>query len=150
MRQGERIEPYAYLRHVFTELPMAQSLAEVEALLPTRFGPAALDRDSLQGSIPAARQPRLLRGAYLAVCSDTQVGRRNRSRHDVAGPEVTDLAFPARTDVASLARAVAASDAGSMCVVFETLPVDLGDRRRTGVRHGLPDFDLIVCDEVKM
>ena len=29
------LEPYAYLRHVFTELPKAQSLAEVEALLPT-------------------------------------------------------------------------------------------------------------------
>ena len=36
------LEPYAYLRHVFTELPKAQSLAEVEALLPTRLDPAAL------------------------------------------------------------------------------------------------------------
>ena len=50
------LEPYAYLRHVFTELPKAQSLAEVEALLPTRLDPAALARDSLQGSFPAARQ----------------------------------------------------------------------------------------------
>ena len=45
-----------YLRHVFTELPKAQSLAEVEALLPTRLDPAALARDSLQESFPAARQ----------------------------------------------------------------------------------------------
>ena len=36
------LEPYAYLRHVFTELPSAQSLGEVEALLPTRLDPAAL------------------------------------------------------------------------------------------------------------
>ena len=36
------LEPYAYLRHVFTELPKAKSLAEVEALLPTRLDPAAL------------------------------------------------------------------------------------------------------------
>ena len=50
------LEPYAYLRHVFTELPKAQSLAEVEALLPTRLDPAALARDSLQGLFPAARQ----------------------------------------------------------------------------------------------
>ena len=50
------LEPYAYLRHVFTELPKAQYLAEVEALLPTRLDPAALARDSLQGSFPAARQ----------------------------------------------------------------------------------------------
>ena len=50
------LEPYAYLRHVFTELPKAQSLAEVEALLPTRLDPATLARDSLQGPSPAARQ----------------------------------------------------------------------------------------------
>lgn len=50
------LEPYAYLRHVFTELPKAQSLAKVEALLPTRLHPADLARDSLQGSSPAARE----------------------------------------------------------------------------------------------
>ena len=50
------LEPYAYLRHVFTELPKAQSLGDVEALLPTRLAPAALARDALQGFFPAARQ----------------------------------------------------------------------------------------------
>ena len=43
------LEPNAYLRHVFTELPKAQSLAEAEALLPTRLDPASLTRHSLQG-----------------------------------------------------------------------------------------------------
>ena len=57
------LDPYAYLRHVFTQLPKAQSLAEIEALLPTRIGPATLARDSLQGSFPTARQQRRLRGA---------------------------------------------------------------------------------------
>ena len=28
------LEPYAYLRHVFTELPMASSVEAIEALLP--------------------------------------------------------------------------------------------------------------------
>ena len=54
----------AYLRHVFTALPKAQSLAEVEALLPTRLDPAALAPDSLQESFLAARQQRRFRGAY--------------------------------------------------------------------------------------
>ena len=36
------LEPYAYLRRVFTELPRAQSLSDVEALLPTRLTPADL------------------------------------------------------------------------------------------------------------
>ena len=50
------LEPYAYLRHVFTELPKAQSLAEVEALLPTRLDPDTLTRYSPQGPIINPRQ----------------------------------------------------------------------------------------------
>jgi transposase len=36
------LEPYAYLRRVFTELPKATSLEHIEALLPTRIDPLAL------------------------------------------------------------------------------------------------------------
>ena len=35
--------PCAYLRRVFTELPRVQSLADIEALLPTRLTPADLN-----------------------------------------------------------------------------------------------------------
>ena len=38
--KANRLEPYAYLRRVFTELPRAQSLGAIEALLPTRLTPA--------------------------------------------------------------------------------------------------------------
>ena len=82
----------------------------------------------------------------FAVCSDTQVGRRRRSRHDVAELEVTDLAFPATTDPASLAGAVAASDASSMRVVFATYQ-SISAIGAAQASHGLPEFDLIVCDE---
>ena len=44
------------LHHVFTELPKAQSLPDVEALLPTRLGPATLARYTLQGASFNARQ----------------------------------------------------------------------------------------------
>ena len=37
--KANALEPYVYLRHVFTELPKAQSLDEVEALLPTGSTP---------------------------------------------------------------------------------------------------------------
>ena len=40
--KANRLEPYAYLRRVFTELPRAQSLGDIEALLPTRLTPADL------------------------------------------------------------------------------------------------------------
>ena len=36
------LEPYAYLRRVFTELSRAQSLGDIEALLPTRIKPTDL------------------------------------------------------------------------------------------------------------
>ena len=31
--KGNGLEPYAYLRHIFTELPKATSVGDVEALL---------------------------------------------------------------------------------------------------------------------
>ena len=40
--KANHLEPYAYLRHVFIELPKATSLEHIEALLPTRIDPLAL------------------------------------------------------------------------------------------------------------
>lgn len=37
------LEPYAYLRRVFTELPRAQSFGDIEAQLPIRLTPADLN-----------------------------------------------------------------------------------------------------------
>ena len=54
--KANALEPYAYLRHVFTELPKAQSLAEVEALLPTRLDSDTLTPHSLQGPLINPRQ----------------------------------------------------------------------------------------------
>jgi len=39
------LEPHAYLRHVFTELPKASSVEDIECLLPTRIDPALLQTD---------------------------------------------------------------------------------------------------------
>ncbi len=33
------LEPYRYLRHLFTELPKAKTVEAIEALLPTRINP---------------------------------------------------------------------------------------------------------------
>ena len=35
------LEPYAYLRRVFTDLPQAQTLEDIEALLPWNIAPTA-------------------------------------------------------------------------------------------------------------
>jgi len=39
--EANGLEPYAYLKQVYTLLPQAQSLAEVDALLPWNFKPVA-------------------------------------------------------------------------------------------------------------
>ena len=40
--KANKLNPYAYLRHVFTELPKAQSLQDIEAPLPYNIDPATL------------------------------------------------------------------------------------------------------------
>lgn len=40
------LQPHAYLRHVFTELPKASSVEDIERILPTRIDPARLLPDA--------------------------------------------------------------------------------------------------------
>ena len=82
----------------------------------------------------------------FAVCSDAQVGKRRRSRDDVAELEVTDLAFPATTDAAKFAESVVSVAAGTMRVVFGTYQ-SIQVIADAQADHRLPEFDLIVCDE---
>ncbi len=92
----------------------------------------------------AADARRSLR-AY-AACSDVQVGRRRRRNDDRIDMDALDLAFPATTDPARLAQEAAPPAPDALTVVFATyhsLPV-IGAAQR---EHGLPDFDLAICDE---
>ena len=82
----------------------------------------------------------------FAVCSDTQVGKRRKSKDDIAELEISDLAFPATTDAQRLAGKVAEAGCGSMRVVFATYQ-SLSVIAAAQSQHELPDFDLIVCDE---
>ena len=82
----------------------------------------------------------------FAVCSDAQVGRRQRRNDDLIDMDVLDLAFPATTDPARLAARISADAPHQMTVVFATyhsLPVIARAQRE----HGLPDFHLAICDE---
>jgi len=45
------LEPYAYLRRVFTELPKAATIEDIEALLPARIDPTHLDPPASSTSI---------------------------------------------------------------------------------------------------
>jgi predicted helicase len=77
----------------------------------------------------------------FVVCSDTKVGK---SEEDIS---VVDLAIPPTTDAAKLAERASDGSAGSrLTVVFSTyqsIEVIAAAQRD----HGLPAFDLVVCDE---
>ncbi|WP_413207948.1 DEAD/DEAH box helicase [Rhodospirillum sp. A1_3_36] len=81
----------------------------------------------------------------FAVCSDAQVGKRRVSQDDTAEIEAHDLAFPATTHPKRLVEKAGSDDEERMTVVFSTYQSIgvLEDAQKAG----LPDFDLIICDE---
>jgi predicted helicase len=82
----------------------------------------------------------------FAVCSDTQVGKRRVAKEDVAEISSLDLAFPATTDAAKLAAGVADLASGKMTVVFATYQ-SIQVVSDAQLLHGMPRFNLIICDE---
>ncbi len=77
----------------------------------------------------------------LAVCSDTKVGKK---QDEDASPH--DLAFPASTDPQKLfARASISTGQEAVTVVFSTYQSIDVVAQAQGL--GLPEFDLIICDE---
>lgn len=78
----------------------------------------------------------------FAVCSDTKVGKHSE---DIA---VHDLAFPATTDAKRLGQVMAARPKGDTrrTVIFSTYQsIDVISQAQK--KHGVGEFDLIVCDE---
>ncbi|WP_411827644.1 DEAD/DEAH box helicase [Luteolibacter sp. AS25] len=92
----------------------------------------------------------------LAVCSDSQIGRRNEQDADNTDISISDLAFPATTNTKSLLhqynalqgkikrRKQSKANHGTT-VVFSTYHsiASVSDAQKAG----LPDFDLVICDE---
>ena len=82
----------------------------------------------------------------FAVCSDAQVGVRRGRADDLADIDVHDLEIPATTDGAKLAAKATAPDPERMTVLFSTYQ-SIQAISAAQQRFGLPEFDLIVCDE---
>ncbi|SMC38963.1 DEAD/DEAH box helicase [Janibacter indicus] len=78
----------------------------------------------------------------FAVCSDVKVGRHSTSE-DMS---VHDLVVPATTDTTALASQIAArGEDDKFTVVFSTYQsIDVVAQAQAA---GMPDFDLIICDE---
>ncbi len=82
----------------------------------------------------------------FAVCSDAQVGKRNKGNDDIGDIDVHDLAHPATTDPARLAVKAKAPAPDEMTVVFSTYQ-SIQVISNAQKLHGFPEFDLIICDE---
>ncbi|ODT14193.1 MAG: damage-inducible protein, partial [Kaistia sp. SCN 65-12] len=82
----------------------------------------------------------------FAVCSDSQVGVRKAADGDVADIDVHDLEIPASTRAADFAARAKPDASEKLTVVFSTYQ-SIQAVSAAQLDHGLPDFDLIVCDE---
>nr|WP_272916485.1 DEAD/DEAH box helicase family protein [Qipengyuania vulgaris] len=82
----------------------------------------------------------------FAVCSDAQVGKRNAGNDDIGDIDVHDLAHPATTDPTKLAAKAGKPTPDRMTAVFATYH-SIQVISAAQKKHGLPEFDLIVCDE---
>lgn len=82
----------------------------------------------------------------FAVCSDAQVGKRNKGNDDIGDIDVHDLAHPATTDPAKLANKAKTPAPDEMTVVFSTYQ-SIQVISNAQKQHGFPEFDLIICDE---
>ncbi|SCD23999.1 DEAD/DEAH box helicase [Brucella inopinata] len=126
----------------FTSLKIAEDLAGEGKLVLFLVPSLALMSQTVREWTADTETP--LRS--FAVCSDTQVGKRRQSNDDIAEIDVLDLAFPATTNAAKLSDSAGEAVPDKMTVVFATYQSIqvVADAQQ---KHGLPEFDLIVCDE---
>ena len=83
----------------------------------------------------------------FAVCSDVEVGKKRNKDEDIVETFAHELRYPATTDAKRLAVEMAKRhDAQHMSVVFSTYH-SLDVISRAQHLHGLPPFDLVICDE---
>lgn len=125
----------------FTALKIAEHLAGKGKLVLFMVPSLALIAQTVREWTADTKTP--LRS--FAVCSDSQVGKRRKSADDVAELEVHELAFPATTNAEQIAGRAGRADPEKMTVVFSTYQSI--DVLKQAQKAGLPEFDLIICDE---
>lgn len=83
----------------------------------------------------------------FAVCSDSDVGKKRKADDDVVQTFTHELRYPATTNPERLAHEMGKRHDGQhMSVVFSTYH-SIDTISRAQKEHGLPPFDLIICDE---
>jgi len=83
----------------------------------------------------------------FAVCSDAEVGKKRNKDEDIVETFAHELRYPATTDARRLAEEVRKRhDANHMSVIFSTYH-SLDVLSRAQKEFGLPEADLVICDE---
>lgn len=77
----------------------------------------------------------------IAVCSDVKVGKKS----DVEDIKTSDLPFPATTDGQKVVQGAKQAAKDKMTVIFSTYQSI--EAIASAQKQGLPEFDLIICDE---
>jgi predicted helicase len=83
----------------------------------------------------------------FAVCSDSDVGKKEEENEDRIKVLTHELAYPATTDAKALVREISKTkDSKRMTVVFSTYH-SISVINEAQHEHSLKSFDLIICDE---
>jgi len=131
----------------FTALRIAEAHAQPEGHILFLVPSLAL----LSQALSEWTQQTALSLTAFAVCSDSEVGagsaRADAEQSDRFRLSLHELAYPATTHAATLAKQHAARRRpASMTVVFSTYH-SIETIERAQKEHGLPVFDLTICDE---
>ena len=126
----------------FTSLKAAEEVATSRKDQPTTVLFLVPSIQLLNQTLREWKQESEIPFRAFAVCSDVKVGKHSTSE-DMS---VHDLVVPATTDTSALAREIAKrGEDDQFTVVFSTYQsIDVVAQAQAA---GMPDFDLIICDE---
>lgn len=82
----------------------------------------------------------------FAVCSDSEVGKRQNSKEDIAGSTKLDIEIPATTNYVKIASEAKPDAPDKLTVIFSTYQSIEAISKAQNI-EGLQEFDLIICDE---
>jgi predicted helicase len=127
----------------FTSLKIAEQFAQEKSLVLFLVPSISLLSQTLREWTAESE----IKFHSIAVCSDTKVGKRRRKNDDDDSDiTVNDLAFPPTTNGQEVAKIYEAFGSKKpLTVIFSTYQSiqAIADAQK----KGLPEFDLIICDE---
>ena len=123
----------------FTSLKIAETIVPQEGAILFLSPSISLVSQTLSEWMRESESP----FRAFAVCSDSKVGKKKDPFEDI---RAHDLAYPATTDAEKLAKAVRAQDPCRRTVIFSTYQ-SIDVIHEAQIHHGLPEFDLVICDE---